>query len=224
MILLGGPGAGKGTQADSISGWLRIPHISTGQLLRSEVAVGSELGLRAKVFVDAGSLVPDETVNELVAQRISKEDCTRGFVLDGYPRDVGQTVTLQRGLRSEDRLIVIDIDIEFEKVIPRVTGRRTCKSCGAIYHTITSPPVRSGFCNDCGEVLMQRSDDREDVLRERFNTYRHVTKPLTDFYQQAGDYHRIDGMQTPDRVARDIRQLLERERSFRFSNRRQTNA
>jgi len=211
VILLGGPGAGKGTQADPISEWLGIPHISTGQLLRAEIGAASELGLRAKALVEAGNLVSDEIVNELVAQRISREDCTGGFLLDGYPRDVGQAVTLQRNLTANDRLFVVDIEVETEKVTARLTGRRTCKYCGAIYHMVASPPKRAGICNACGGVLMQRSDDREEVIRERFKIYRDITKPLTEFYRQAGVYHRIDGMQVPDQVARDIRQVLEKE-------------
>lgn len=211
VILLGGPGAGKGTQAGAVTSWFRIPHISSGQLLRSEVASGAELGLRAKAIMDAGALVGDDIVNELIARRISQKDCTSGFILDGYPRDIDQAVTFKRTLFKDDRLIVIDIDIDLEKVISRLTGRRTCKSCNDVYHTVTSPPRRAGFCDHCASVLVQRSDDREDVIRERFETYRALTKPLTDLYQHWGLYHRVDGMQPREVVAGAIRRLLEKE-------------
>ena len=208
IILLGGPGAGKGTQAEAIAAWLKLPHISTGQLLRAEVAAHSPLGLRAKAAMDAGGLVGDDIVDELVEQRIGREDCTNGFIFDGYPRNVGQAVTLECALTTDDRQIVIDISVELEKMIPRLSGRRTCKSCGAIYHMLASPPPRAGFCH-CGDLLMQRSDDREEVTRERFKAYHAVTEPLTKFYQRMGIYHRVDGMRPADRVSKDIRQLLE---------------
>ena len=211
VILLGGPGAGKGTQAAAITSWFRIPHISSGQLLRSEVAAGTELGLRAKAIMDAGALVGDDIVNELIAWRISQKDCTSGFILDGYPRDIDQAFTLKRILLEDDRPIVIDIDIDLERVISRLTGRRTCKSCNDVYHTVTSPPRRAGFCDHCASVLVQRSDDREDVIRERFETYRALTKPLTDFYHHWAVYHRVDGMQPQNVVAGTIRRLLEKE-------------
>lgn len=211
VILLGGPGAGKGTQAGAITTWFRIPHISSGQLLRSEVASGTELGLRAKAVIDAGALVGDDIVNELIAWRISQEDCASGFILDGYPRDIDQAVTFKRTLLKDDRLIVIDIEVDLEKVISRLTGRRTCKSCNEIYHTVTSPPRLAGVCDHCGSVLVQRSDDREDVIRERFETYRALTKPLTDLYQHWAVYRRVDGMQPRDGVTGAIRRLLEKE-------------
>jgi adenylate kinase len=211
VILLGGPGAGKGTQAAAIADWFRIPHISTGQLLRSEAASNTELGLCAKAIMDAGALVGDDLVNELIARRISQKDCTSGFILDGYPRDIDQALNLKRTLSEADRLIVIDIAVSLEKVIPRLTGRRTCKSCNDVYHTVTSPPRRAGLCDHCGSVLVQRSDDREDVIRERFETYRVLTKPLTDLYQQWGVYNQVDGMQPRDVVAGAVRRLLDKE-------------
>ena len=209
MILLGGPGAGKGTQAECITRWFQLPHVSSGQLLRAEVAAGSDLGIRAKALIDAGALVGDDIVNELVTQRISSEECNAGFILDGYPRDIEQAVNFKRTLSRGDRLIVIDIEVDLERVIPRLTGRRSCKSCNGVYHLVSSPPRRPGFCDHCGSVLVQRSDDREDVIRERFATYRALTKPLTELYQHWGVYHHVDGMQTQDGVSRDIRRLLE---------------
>ena len=211
VILLGGPGAGKGTQAVRIKDRFGLRHISTGQLLRSEVAAETQLGLCAKCVMEAGGLVGDEIVNELLTRRISQEDCSNGFVLDGYPRDIRQAVAFKDALLTDDRLIVIDIDIDLERVIPRLTGRRTCTSCNVVYHAVTSPPRQPGFCDLCGNTLAQRSDDREDVIRARFDVYCAATKPLTELYEHWGVYRKIDGMQHPDAVARDIEQLLGRE-------------
>ena len=211
IILLGGPGAGKGTQAKRISDWLRIPHISSGQLLRFEVDNRSALGLRAKALIDAGKLVDDDIVTQMILQRIHKPDCGTGFILDGYPRHVRQTVTLETSLPLTDRQIVIDIVTDIEKTICRLTNRRTCAACGAIYHLLDAPPRRTGVCNDCGNVLIQRTDDQENVIRQRFNAYRELAEPLTSLYRSLGVYHAIDGMRPADDVAHDIRQLLERD-------------
>lgn len=217
IILLGGPGAGKGTQAQRISDWLGIPHISSGQLLRTEVAAATPLGLKAKSIMDAGSLVGDDIINELILQRIRKPDCSTGFVLDGYPRHVGQAVTLEASLPLHDRQIVIDILTDLEKMIPRLTNRRTCGECGAIYHLIASPPKAAGKCDQCGAKLIQRSDDHEEVIRERFKAYHEMTETLTFLYQRMGVYHGIDGMRLPDDVGRDIRKVLEHELAARPS-------
>ncbi len=210
VILLGGPGAGKGTQAEAIMDWHKIPHISTGQLLRAELAAQSPLGLRARAALEAGGLAGDEIVDELVQQRIAREDCTNGFILDGYPRNIGQAFTLECALTAGDRQIAIDIAVDLEKMIPRLSGRRTCKTCGAIYHLVTSPPQRDGFCN-CGDLLIQRSDDHEQVIRERFKAYQTATAPLTCFFDNLGIYHRVDGMRPAAGIAQDIRQLVEQK-------------
>jgi adenylate kinase len=211
IILLGGPGAGKGTQAQAITGWLRIPHISTGELLRSEIVAGTGLGLRARAVMETGALVGDDLVNELVASRVSKEDCNTGFVLDGYPRSVRQAVALESSLPLKDRQIVIDIAIDLEKIVPRLTARRTCAACRKIYHLTTAPPLRPGVCDRCNARLIQRFDDREDVIRERFKAYTGCTRPLTGFYRRMGIYHQVDGMGSAAQVAQDIRSVLERE-------------
>jgi len=211
IILLGGPGAGKGTQAKAITSEFGIPHISTGQILRSEASAGTPLGLRAKAAMEAGELVGDDLVNTLVAQRIVKEDCQAGFVLDGYPRDIRQAVTFEEGLSIADRQIVLDIAVDLEKVIPRLTARRTCGTCGSIYHLTTSPPRQPGLCDRCNRSLVQRSDDREEVIRERFKAYADWTEPLIDFYRRKGIYFEVDGMQAPAQVAGDIRRILEQE-------------
>ena len=210
MILLGGPGAGKGTQAELIASWLGIPHISTGQLLREEALAGSVLGLKAKATMDAGGLVSAGIVNELVERRIDEGDCAPGFILDGYPRDLGQAVKFNQLLGTSDRLIVIDINADLERVLPRLTGRRTCRSCNSIYHLLTSPPRRDGFCDVCDTALMQRSDDREDVIRQRFEIYQRLAGPLQKLYRRQGVYHQIDGLPPRDRVKRNIRRLLAR--------------
>jgi adenylate kinase len=211
IILLGGPGAGKGTQAEGITRWLGFPHISTGQLLRSQVAVGTALGLRAKAIMETGGLVGDDLVNEIVAERIRKEDCEAGFILDGYPRNVRQAIAFEGSLPLSARQTVIDIAIDPEKLIPRLTQRRTCRSCGAIYHLITSLPKRGGFCDECGDALIQRADDREEVIRERFRVYVDRTQELTRFYRRMRIYHQVDGTRPREQVAGDIRELLEQE-------------
>jgi adenylate kinase len=203
-----------------LSGSLNIPHISTGQLLRAEVSACTLLGLRAKATMQTGGLVSDDLVNELVVQRINKPDCRAGFIMDGYPRNVGQAVTLDRVLRPEDRQIVIDVFADLEKITSRLTGRRTCSCCGAVYHLTTSPPRRGGLCDRCGGELVQRADDREDVIRARFRAYHELTTPLIDHYRDLGIYHRVDGMRSVDQVACDVQELLAGApvNSFRLSN------
>jgi adenylate kinase len=211
IIILGGPGAGKGTQAEAIREWLNLPHISSGDLLRSEITAATPLGLRVKAIVDGGGLAGDDIVNELILRRIRNQDCSNGFVLEGYPRNVGQAVTLEGNLPMEDRQIVIDLLTDPEKMVERLKYRRTCKACGAVYHSITAPPNRPGECDYCNEALVQRSDDHEDVIRERFKVYRAVNDRLRKLYTRMGVYHAIDGMRPAEQVARDIRRLLEKE-------------
>jgi adenylate kinase len=148
--------------------------------------------------------VGDDIVNDLVQRRIEQDDCVDGFILDGFPRDVGQAVTFNESLRESDRFVVIDIETDLEEVLTRLTGRRPCESCQAIYHVVSSPPRRSWFCDACGNRLMQRSDDREEVIRERFRTYLAATEPLTRLYKEWGVYHGVNGMQAPPNVARSI--------------------
>jgi adenylate kinase len=211
IILLGGPGAGKGTQAEAIHEWLKVPHISSGHLLRSEVAAASPLGLRVKAIVDAGGLVGDGIVEELIMKRIRNQDCSSGFILEGYPRNAGQAVALEGNLPMKDRHIVIDLLTDLEKMVTRLKDRLTCKACGAVYHSVAAPPDRPGVCDYCGESLIQRSDDDEDVIRERFKVYRATNERLRKLYTRMGVYHAVDGMRPEEEVARDIRQLLERE-------------
>jgi len=211
IIILGGPGAGKGTQAEAIREWLNVPHISSGDLLRSEIIAATPLGLQVKAIVDGGGLAGDDIVNELILERIRNQDCSSGFVLEGYPRNVGQAVTLEGNLPMGDRQIVIDLLTDPEKMVARLKYRRTCKACGAIYHSIAAPPDRPGVCDYCNEALVQRSDDHEDVIRERFKVYRAVNDRLRKLYTRMGVYHAIDGMRSKDQVTYDIRRLLENE-------------
>ena len=211
IIILGGPGAGKGTQAEAIREWLNVPHISSGDLLRSEIIAATPLGLQVKAIVDGGGLAGDDIVNELILERIRNQDCSSGFVLEGYPRNVGQAVTLEGNLPMGDRQIVIDLLTDPEKMVARLKYRRTCKACGAIYHSIAAPPDRPGVCDYCNEALVQRSDDHEDVIRERFKVYRAVNDRLRKLYTRMGVYHAIDGMRSKDQVTYNIRRLLENE-------------
>jgi len=174
VILLGGPGAGKGTQAQEIRSRFGIPPISTGQILRNEIARQSALGIEAQAIINAGGLVSDDIVNRLVAERVRMKDCKHGFILDGYPRDIDQAVAFKGEIHAEDRLFVIDIDVDVEKVTERLTSRLNCQSCGALYNSITSPPRQAGQCDRCGSVLSRRADDREKVIRERFKAYRAI--------------------------------------------------
>jgi len=209
VILLGGPGAGKGTQAQSLTRSLGIPHISTGQILRSEILRQTEAGNRAKAAIDAGGLVNDDLVNEVVVNRIAMPDCRTGFILDGYPRDLSQAVAFQPQVHATDRLIVIDIETDLEKVVERLRWRLYCKTCGTIYNTSTSPPKVHNTCDSCGGPLGKRSDDNEDVIRSRFAAYRRQTLPLADLYQELQVYHAVDGMRTSDEVARAIAVTIE---------------
>jgi adenylate kinase len=161
--------------------------------------------------MESGGLVADDLVNEIVAERISKEDCNAGFILDGYPRNIRQAIAFEGSLPLRDRQTVIDIAIDLEKIIPRLTQRRTCRSCGAIYHLITSQPKRGGICDECGDALIQRADDREEVIRERFKAYLDWTQELTELYRRMHIYHQVNGMHSRDRVAQEIRQVLEQE-------------
>jgi adenylate kinase len=163
------------------------------------------------VKIDAGGLVGDDLVDELILKRIRNEDCINGFILDGYPRNTRQAVTLEGNLPMWDRHIVLDLLIDLPKTIARLAYRRTCRPCGAIYHSITSTPKRHGVCDYCNETLIQRSDDHEDVIRERFKAYQAMDERLTKLYKRMGVYHAVDGMRHADEIAADIRQLLEQE-------------
>jgi len=208
VILLGHPGAGKGTQARAIMHRLDIPQISTGDMLREAIAKKTSFGCEAKARMDAGELVSDEIVNGIVAERISRDDCDRGFILDGYPRTVQQADTFCKLMGEGDRLSVIEIAANSDGLTNRLTGRWICPGCGEIYNTYSRAPKKEGVCDVCGWSLFHRSDDREDLVRERFRTYKEETHPLVQYYQQLGAYHRVDGMRPIEQVTGEILSIL----------------
>jgi adenylate kinase len=211
LILLGPPGAGKGTQAKKLVGLTGIPQISTGDMLRAAVKAGTELGRKAKEFMDAGKLVPDEVVIGLVEERLAEADCKGGFMLDGFPRTVPQAETLERMLTRLGRKIdhVLAIDVDDEELVTRVTGRRTCKACGAIYHLKYSPPPAADTCSCGAKGLEQRADDNEKTVRERLSAYHKQTSPLIDFYGKRGLVRKVLGSNsTPDDVFASAKRAL----------------
>jgi len=213
LVLLGPPGAGKGTQAQEISRRLEIPHISTGDMFRAAIRSGTELGRKAKEYLEAGQLVPDEVTIGLVKDRLSRRDCEGGFLLDGFPRTVPQAQALddwleERGLKLD---AVLDIEAPREVLLVRLTGRRICSSCGATYHVVYNPPQKPGRCDICGGELVQRQDDREDTVRERLEVYDRQTAPLKKYYQERGVLHEINGNQEIGQVLREIGRVLGRE-------------
>ncbi len=195
LVLLGPPGSGKGTQAKRLSERLGVPHISTGDILREAVREGTPLGREAKRFMDEGKLVPDEVVIGIVRERLRGEDCEKGAIFDGFPRTVAQAEALDRIMEELGRRVdrVIDIEVSEGEVLRRLTGRRTCKNCGAMYHVVFNPPKEPGICDRCGGELYQRDDDKEETIRERLKVYREQTEPLIDYYRSKGILYRVKG-------------------------------
>jgi adenylate kinase len=208
VIMLGQPGAGKGTQSRAITRQLSIPQISTGDMLRDAVARQTPAGKAAKQKMDAGELVSDDIVNGIVAERIDEDDCKNGFILDGYPRNVQQAETFSRTLRQNDKLFVIEIGSDSAD-FGRLTGRLMCPGCGDIYNIYSRAPKSEGICDRDGRQLVQRSDDRKDLIKERFRTYGGETHPLIEFYQKQGVYHHVDGMRPIDQVTKDILAIVD---------------
>jgi adenylate kinase len=213
IVLLGAPGAGKGTQAKLIAGHYGIPHISTGDILRDNVARGTELGRRAKRVMERGDLVSDDLVNGMVADRFKQPDADRGFVLDGFPRTVAQAEWLDRELAAETGerkpTVVVGVDVSYNQLLQRLTGRRTCPVDGKIYNIYLQPPKEDGVCDACGTQLFQRVDDTEEVISERLKSYERQTKPLEDFYRKQGRLRRINGEQPVDKVMADMFHAIE---------------
>jgi adenylate kinase len=210
IALLGPPGAGKGTQAIRISQRFGLPHISTGDMFRRAVADKTELGLEAKGYMNRGELVPDEVVIGIVKQRLEEPDCAKGFLLDGFPRNVAQAEALEAALAGNNKEIdkVLNIEVGQEELIRRLTGRRTCRACGKVYHLIFSPPRAETVCDVCGGELWQREDDAEDTVRNRLEVYRRETAPLIEYYAPRGRLVSIDGEQPVDKVFGDIEKIL----------------
>lgn len=206
LILLGPPGAGKGTQAKMLIDTFDIPQISTGDILRAAVKEGTPMGVRAKSYMDSGALVPDEVVVGIVRERLQKADCASGFILDGFPRTVPQADALKESLKSlnKDLTAVITLEVDTEVLVARLTGRRTCRQCGAGYHVAFDPPSKEGACDSCGGELYQRDDDQENTIRNRLQVYRDQTEPLVAYYEQDGLVVSIDGMQRIDEVKASI--------------------
>ncbi|MEW6271352.1 MAG: adenylate kinase [Thermodesulfobacteriota bacterium] len=205
LVLLGPPGAGKGTQAELLSARLGTPHISTGDMLRVEISRGSELGQRAKGFMDKGDLVPDELMLGIVRQRLSAADCERGFVLDGFPRSVPQAVSLDEICGNSTRgLRAVSLEVPTDELVRRLAERRTCRLCGAMYHLSFEPPKRPGICDKCGGELYQRDDDREEIVTARLEVYRKATAPLLQFYRERKALLPVDGTGSTEQVNRRI--------------------
>jgi len=210
LILLGAPGAGKGTQAVSLSKELQIPHISTGDIFRANIREGTELGLKAKSYIDAGNLVPDELTVNIVKDRIRKDDCKNGFLLDGFPRTIPQAESLEAALESLNTKIdaVINLEVPDDVIVRRMAGRRVCKSCSRSYHVVTIPPKQEGVCDACGGQLIIRDDDREETVLERLKTYYEKTAPLIDFYQKRGLLLNFDGTKEIQETTREILETI----------------
>lgn len=210
IILMGGPGAGKGTQAVGLVEKYNIPHISTGDMFRAAIKDGTALGLKAKSYMDAGGLVPDEVTIGIVAERLAQPDCAKGFLLDGFPRTLAQGNALgdildRFGMKLDG---VINIEVDEKILIPRLTGRRVCRKCGASYHMIFNAPQQEGVCGQCGGELYQRSDDTVETAQNRLNVYNQQTEPLIAFYTEKGLLKRINGDQAIDKVLQDIMKAL----------------
>lgn len=207
---MGLPGAGKGTQAEKIVEKYNIPHISTGDMFRAAIKDGTELGLQAKSFMDKGELVPDEVTIGIVRERLSKDDCNQGFLLDGFPRTVPQAEALEAILTDLEKKIdfVINIEVDSAILLERLTGRRICKDCGATYHLVFNPPSQEGTCDKCGGELYQRADDNAETVGTRLQVNIEQSKPLLDFYQEKGYLRNIDGQQEINKVFGDVEELL----------------
>lgn len=193
IIMLGAPGAGKGTQAKMISEEYGIPHISTGDIFRANIKNGTELGKKAKSYMDQGLLVPDELVVELVVDRVQKEDCKEGYILDGFPRTIPQAEALDAALGEDKIDYALDIEVPDANIIKRMSGRRACVGCGATYHLIYNPTKTEGVCDVCGEKLILRDDDKPETVQKRLNVYHEQTQPLIDYYKKAGCLVEMDG-------------------------------
>ncbi|QQY79394.1 adenylate kinase [Keratinibaculum paraultunense] len=211
LILLGPPGAGKGTQASAIVKKYNIPHISTGDIFRENIKMGTELGKKVKEYMDKGLLVPDDIVVSIVKDRILKDDCKDGFLLDGFPRTVNQGEALDKELSNMGLKLdkVINLNVEKEILIERITGRRICKDCGATYHIKFNPPAKKGICDNCGGKLYQREDDTQETVEKRIEVYQQQTKPLIDYYTKKGLILNIDGSKAIDEIFEAIVKALE---------------
>jgi len=211
LILLGPPGAGKGTQAQRMVDRYHIPQISTGDILRAAVKESTPLGMKAKGFMDQGQLVPDEIVIGIIEERLKAKDCNAGFILDGFPRTIPQAEALQPILTRIGKKIdyVINIEVDPEELVRRLTERRTCKNCGAMFHILFQPPKKEGICDRCGGTLYQRADDKEETIRTRLKEYEKQTAPLIQYYQGKKTIRSVQGLGGPDQIFDQITRLLD---------------
>lgn len=210
ILLMGPPGAGKGTQAAELVKEFNIPHISTGDMFRAAMKEGTEMGKKAKSYIDAGNLVPDSVTVGIVRDRLAQDDCKKGFILDGFPRTVEQADALD-GIMKELGLKlkrVLNINVPAADLVERAVGRRICKKCGATYHVKFNPSQKEGVCDECGGELFQRADDTAETMTNRLSVYEASTKPLIDYYQKAGIYTEVDGRQAIDKVTKELIEAL----------------
>lgn len=210
IIMLGAPGAGKGTQADKICAKYNIPHISTGDIFRANIKKNTELGQKAKSYMDKGELVPDELVVDLVVDRIKADDCTNGYVLDGFPRTIPQAEALDAALAAINDKVdyAINVEVPDENIINRMSGRRACVACGATYHIVHIPTKVEGVCDKCGAELILRDDDKPETVKNRLNVYHEQTQPLIDYYTAKNVLHEVDGTKAMEDVFSSIVSIL----------------
>lgn len=210
IIMLGAPGAGKGTQAKQIADKYQIPHISTGDIFRMNIKEGTELGKKAKTFMDQGALVPDELTVALVVDRIQKEDCKNGFVLDGFPRTIPQAEALDKKLAEMEEKMdyAIDVDVPDENIVNRMGGRRACVNCGSTYHIVSIPTKVEGICDKCGNEVVLRDDDKPETVQKRLKVYHEQTQPLIDYYNSQGILKSVNGVRPMEDVYAEIVRIL----------------
>ncbi|MCD8224738.1 MAG: adenylate kinase [Clostridiales bacterium] len=210
IVMLGAPGAGKGTQAKKIAEKYGIPHISTGDIFRANIKGGTELGKKAKAYMDEGKLVPDDVTIGMLLDRISEADCAGGYVLDGFPRTIPQAESLTEALRKRGEKLdyAIDVNVPDASIVTRMAGRRACLACGATYHIVYNAPKTEGVCDSCGEKLVLRDDDKPETVQKRLTVYHDQTQPLFQYYEQAGILKTVDGTQDLNQVFSDIVAIL----------------
>ncbi|MDO4285428.1 MAG: adenylate kinase [Eubacteriales bacterium] len=211
IVMLGAPGAGKGTQAKMIADRYHIPHISTGDIFRMNIKNGTPLGQEAKTYMDAGKLVPDELTVKILLDRVAADDCSEGYVLDGFPRTIPQAEVLTEALtKLADKIdYAINVDVPDENIVKRMSGRRSCPSCGQVYHITHMPPKAEGICDKCGAELVQRDDDKPETVENRLKVYHDQTQPLIEYYEKAGVLKNVDGTKDKDEVFAAIAAILD---------------
>ncbi len=210
IIMLGAPGAGKGTQAKKIAEKYQIPHISTGDIFRANIKNGTELGKKAKTYMDQGLLVPDELVCDLVVDRVQQGDCKNGYILDGFPRTIPQAESLDQALEKLGESVdyAVDVEVPDANIVKRMGGRRACVGCGATYHLVYAPTKKEGICDVCGSELILRDDDKPETVQKRLGVYHEQTQPLIEYYQQKGILREVDGTQDMEEVFQSILTIL----------------